>query len=241
MKPKKLFYSKGQNLFVYQFTKTSNKKISEGAEAIVQTYTFSMDQFNLVKSGSKFTMLDFFALDRSNCLDCPFSGNVAGKAGKCYTHKVIQYFGFLSMLKSIDINNVGPLTESLKKQIIENSAGKYVRFGTYGEPSLIDFSLVQSICAVAKNWTGYTHQYSKDFAVNFGSYFMASVHSEEERKQAEEINFRSFVITSDGIKINDLVNCPAAKESGYKTNCAKCGLCSGLLGKGKKSVSINLH
>jgi hypothetical protein len=33
----------------------------------------------------------------------------------------------------------------------------------------------------------------------------------------------------------------ASKEMGFKTNCAKCGLCSGTEGKGKKDIKILEH
>ena len=80
----KVTFKTGNNIFVVSKGKTSNKKITDGSK-LVQTYTFSLEQYNLANSGQKFTMQEFFALDGSNCLDCPYSLG-SGKGG-CYTHK----------------------------------------------------------------------------------------------------------------------------------------------------------
>ena len=54
--------------------------------------------------------------------------------------------------------------------------------------------------------------------------------------------WRSFqALSIEKIRKSFAVGCPASKEGGYKSNCATCGLCSGLLGKGKKDVKIIVH
>ena len=240
----RIVYIENGNLFVFSKGKTSNKKIALPNETIIQTYTFSLDQYHLANNGEKITMNSFFSLDSSNCLDCPFSQNQRNKTGnreKCYTHKLMQYSGFLSMLRSIKPDELTGLTEEKKKDIINLCKGLYVRFGTYGEPSLINYNLVKAISETAKSFTGYTHQYQKDFAKLFSNYFMASVHSQKESETAKvNFNFRSFIASSDNS--NSIgVNCPASEEKGFITNCSKCGLCSGNLGKGQRNVFINLH
>ena len=112
-----------------------------------------------------------------------------------------------------------------------------MRFGSYGEPTLIPFNLVEAICNEAKNWTGYTHQWSRKKEYN--KYFMASTHNLIQEQFASQLGFRSFVASP--IPLPSLVSCPASKESGFVSNCSKCGLCSGSLGKGKKSVIILEH
>jgi hypothetical protein len=119
------------------------------------------------------------------------------------------------------------------------SYNTYVRFGTYGEPSLLPKALVESITWVADGWTGYTHQWEKKWANDFGKWFMASTHDEKEQSKARSIGYRSFIATTIGTE--KAVSCPASKEMDYKSNCAKCGLCSGLLGKGTKDVKILQH
>lgn len=233
-KIKRVVWTDGKNLFVIRKGKTSNDKISDGSE-LVQTYTFSMEQYNLATTQKGFGMKSFFALDGSNCLDCPFSGN-QGEGG-CYTHKFNQYVGFLSMLRSIKAEDLTRMTMGKIEAIHEMSTDSYVRFGTYGEPSLIPIKLVERMTQLASSWTGYTHQWAKEWAKPYSDFYMASRH---ETFSAD--GWRSFLaITPDQAKESNGVSCPASKEGGYKSNCATCGLCSGTSGKGKKDVKINLH
>jgi len=233
----KIVFADDKNLYVISKGKTSNKKITDGKD-LVQTYTFSLEQWHLANTSKGFGMKTFFALDSTNCLDCPFSGN--GGDGGCYTHKFNQYVGFLSMLRSIKEEELTPLTQIKKSTIMIMSANTYIRFGSYGEPSLLPIRLVQAMTRVASSWTGYTHQHNKPFAQEFSKYYMASTHSDAEAIQRSADGWRSFIALAKG---NDAqaVSCPASTEAGFKSNCAKCGLCSGTEGKGSKYVKILEH
>lgn len=232
----KVVWLEGNNIFVIRKGKTSNDKISDGS-ALVQTYTFSAEQWVLATTSKGFGMKKFFSLDHSNCLDCPFS--MGNGNGGCYTHKFQQYVGFLSLLRSIKREDLTPLDRNKEADITEMCFGTYVRFGTYGEPSLMPKYLVEVMSNVAKSWTGYTHQWSKDWAKDYGKWFMASVHSQAEAETASDKAYRSFIASNMGDE--NAVQCPASKEAGYKSNCAKCGLCSGILGKGKRDIKILQH
>jgi len=233
---KKVIWLEDGNIFVVRKGKTTNDKISDGS-ALVQTYTFSQEQWVLASTSKGFGMKKFFALDGSNCLDCPFS--MGNGNGGCYTHKFQQYVGFLSLLRSVKLQDLTPLDDDKMRDVNDMCYDTYVRFGTYGEPSLMPKHLVESMSMVAKSWTGYTHQWSKDWAKDYGKWFMASTHSQEEADTATTKEYRSFIATERGDE--KAVSCPASKEAGYKSNCAKCGLCSGLLGKGNKDVKILQH
>lgn len=233
---KKVVWLDGNNIFVVRKGKTTNDKISDGS-ALVQTYTFSAEQWALATTSKGFGMKKFFSLDQSNCLDCPFS--MGNGNGGCYTHKFQQYVGFLSLLRSIKREDLTPLDRDKQRDIIEMSYGTYVRFGTYGEPSLMPTKVVEAMVWVAKSWTGYTHQWAKPWAKDYGKWFMASVHSQDEAMTASDKAYRSFIATTDGSE--NAVSCPASKEAGFKSNCASCGLCSGLVGKGKKDIKILQH
>jgi hypothetical protein len=117
------------------------------------------------------------------------------------------------------------------------SEGRYVRFGTYGEPSLHPLALIEDIVKVCDNWTGYTHQWHRH--KELGKYFMASTHTPQQENKARAFGYRSFIATPT--KLDEYVNCPASKEMGYKSSCSKCGLCSGTKGKGDKSIFILNH
>jgi hypothetical protein len=239
----KIIYQLNDTVQVFRRGTTSNNKIeSDKKRKIIQTYTFSKDQFNHVLQGLK-GMKEFYKKANSNCLDCPFNyANEGVKFGLCYTMKFNQYVGFLSMLKGIikefkTFESLPTLTNDMKDNIIGLCKDRYVRFGTYGEPSLIPLDLIDGIVKVADNWTGYTHQWLKQ--PSLGLYFMASTHNEMQENEAREKGYRSFIATKE--KINTFVNCPASKEAGFKSTCSKCGLCSGTQGKGTKSIFILEH
>ncbi len=191
----------------------------------------------MILEGKERGMKAFYSKADTNCLDCPFN-----EFGKCYTHKYNQYTGFISMLKSIvrgygEFENIPEFNAFTHRSIVQKSIGKYVRFGTYGEPSLHPVGLIKDIVSVANNHTGYTHQWEK--RPELGNFFMASTHTAEEDVIANGAGYRSFIATDKVIE--GAVNCPASSEAGYRSTCSKCSLCSGTEGKGKKSVYIMLH
>jgi hypothetical protein len=235
---------------VFRLGKTTNNKIANPKVNIVQSYTFSEDQYNYIRqnmlANTKAVFKDFFALDAKNCFDCPFSANANAEIGKCYTHKMNQYSGFISMLKSMvnqygDIKNIPTYSDTIIKDLVKISTNRYVRFGTYGEPSIHPIEVVSSIANVASTWTGYTHQYMKKANKEFNDYFMASTHNQLQANTAiNKFGYRSFIAVKDNSDIKAIV-CPASKEGNFKATCADCGLCSGVLGKGKKDVVILQH
>jgi len=226
-------------ILVFKLGKTTNAKISNGKEKILQVYSFSDAQLNYVaesvKQGEKISPKKFFDLADSVCFDCPFRAYL-----KCYTHKYQQYAGFLSMLKSIarEFKNVNeiPSIHLLEKKIVEISNDKYIRFGTYGEPTLIPLNLVSNMVKASKSHTGYTHQWSKK--PDYAQFFMASTHNEGQANMAQKLGFRSFIATDK--KLENAVVCPASNEAGFKSTCEKCGLCSGQR-KGTKNIQILEH
>lgn len=246
---KRIAFRKGGCIQVFKYGDTTNAKIADAKHKIVQSYTFSNEQFNYVTSnkinGIKNDMNEFFKLDKANCEDCVFSANVNGRMGKCYTHKRDQYSGFISMLKSIgdeftnDIQNIDFYGKKHEEAILKISFNKYIRFGTYGEPSQHPFELVEMLVKISSNHTGYTHQFKK--RKEFAPYFMASVHNDTQALEAkDEYQYRSF-ISYDGKLVTESVQCPASAEMGYKSKCSICSLCSGIEGKGKKDVRILVH
>ncbi len=155
--------------------KTRNKKIAPENVDIIQTYTYSREQF--FEAQNKTSMQAFFSKDKANCMDCPFAVSNGAKLQDCYTHKINQYMGFLSQLRSIkkefgDWDYIPPLNWRHKEQIVKMSFNKYIRFGTYGEPSLIPMDVMNAMVWVAKSWTGYTHQWRKK--PEYAAYLMAS-------------------------------------------------------------------
>ena len=233
----KLIFKIGDTLQVISRSTTSNDKIeADKKRKIVQTYTFSRKQFEAIVNRTNSGMREFFSNADTNCLDCPFN-----EFGKCYTHKFNQYVGFISMLKSIaketpSWDKIPEFSLSTKVMAQKLSSGTYVRFGTYGEPSLHPVELIEAMVSTCDNWTGYTHQWQKK---DLSPWLMASVHTLEGEQMARSKGYRSYIATDE--KLDSIVNCPASKEAGYKSSCSKCGLCSGTLGKGTKSIYILTH
>jgi hypothetical protein len=234
----KLIFRIGDTLQVISKSTTSNNKIeSDKKRKIVQTYTFSRKQYELIANGTNDGMKTFFSNADTNCLDCPFN-----EFGKCYTHKFNQYVGFISMLKSIakefgTFESLPTFKYDMILQAREMSQGTYVRFGTYGEPSLHPIKMIEEMSIVADNWTGYTHQWMRN---DLSKFFMASTHDINEEIVARLKGYRSYIASES--KIDGIVNCPASKEAGMKSTCSKCNLCSGTLGtKSNKSIYILNH
>lgn len=237
MKAKRIEYRQGDALFVFTLGTTLNAKIAGKKELVFQTYSYSRQQFELANIGHKITMDSFFKADQSVCFDCPFSQNRG-----CYTAKAQQYAGFLSSLRSIGKKrkwqDIPEYSDSIARQIVNMAKSRYVRFGTYGEPSLIPLPLMAEMCDVAKSWTGYTHQYMRK--PEYAPYLMASLHSDRQMTYAERLGFRAFIASKERLG-KPFVNCPASNEAGFKSTCSACGLCSGTSGKGTKSVWILEH
>ena len=117
--------------------------------------------------------------------------------------------------------------------------GKAVRFGAYGNPSLIPLSIIEKITRRAEKWTGYFHDW-KDMSVwkrfAYGSYFMASTETEKSRQLAVENNLRFFHVSPD--KPKDAIECLADTLG---ISCADCGLCDGNNKENARSIWINPH
>ena len=236
-------------VFYIRYGTTENSKIcSDPKQVIIQTMTYSKAQFDYIKASIEMnferSMKDFFSLADSNCLDCPF--NVYGK---CYTHKYRQYAAFVSQLKATysrfeNFETIPYLSAEMQSEILDYSEQKYVRFGTYGEPSLLPIELVQNMAKVSSTFTGYTHQWDKPKFQKFSAFLMASTHNLVDTFAANSLGFRCFQVIEDRTKLDKtkFVHCPASDESGSKTSCNKCKLCGGTSGtKVSKNTAIYNH
>ena len=232
----RIAWTEGDNLFVVRKGRTTNKKIAPEKASVVQTYTFDLRQAAMVRSAQskKVDRGNFFRMDGANCLDCP----LASLKG-CYTHKYMQYSGFISMLRSLSTEDIHSRERTDLAPIKDWCAeSQLTRFGSYGEPSLLPIDLVSDMAEASDTHTGYTHQAGKDWADDYKDFFMASSHDQEGADKLP--SWRHFISLSKGDDARG-VQCPASKEMGYVSNCAKCGLCSGVKGKGRKNITINIH
>ncbi len=118
-------------------------------------------------------------------------------------------------------------------------SGKAIRFGAYGNPSLIPLAIVERITTRAEKWTGYFHDWKEMpywKRIAYGRYFMASTETENSRQLAMEYNLRYFHVSPN--KPIDSLECLADTLG---ISCADCGLCDGNNKENAKSIWINPH
>lgn len=236
---------------VIELKLSQNSKIGNGL--VIQTYHFSMLQ--VIKND--------FSLDKDNCLDCPLSKSNGYKEGQCYTHKGLQLMGLKSKLRKLHkmyrVSNLATYNridfnewqKRVTLQLLRNAKKgkdtyiKLARFGAYGEPIFLGANTIEEISRMAKNITGYTHQYNKDQYNWANQFFMASTHNKKDQSIAKNRNFRSFNVVLKTEKIENSVNCPSSKEfeqlKGRKISCVDCSLCSGNFKAIRKNVHILQH
>lgn len=108
-------------------------------------------------------------------------------------------------------------------------AGLPTRFGSWGDPGAVDAQIWHALARASSGHTGYTHRWA-DTGSGLRGIVMASVDNEAERDAAQNAGWSTFGVdsTGDWRRIKGEAQCPAAKESGKKTNCRMCPIkCDG--------------
>ena len=106
-------------------------------------------------------------------------------------------------------------------------SGRKIRFGAYGNPTLLPLSIVKAIATLSDGWTGYFHDWRTNLlAKEYNKYFMASTESESSYKLANSLNYRSF--HASPVKPDDAIECANTRHG---TQCIDCKLaCNGKTG-----------
>ena len=120
--------------------------------------------------------------------------------------------------------------------------GRMVRIGTYGDGAAVPSYVWDSLTSAAQGHTAYSHQSATPGAAFDPARYMISADSAQAARAAWQSGARTFRMISavaDIVKGQEIL-CPASKEAGYKTNCAKCALCGGAAIKAK-SIAIIAH
>jgi len=116
--------------------------------------------------------------------------------------------------------------------------GKKVRFGAYGNPTLIPLAMVKAIASVSKGWTGYFHNWrelGQTKARAYNAYFMASTETETSFNLANTQGLRVF-----HANIKQPENTVECLSDSRGISCADCQLCQGW-NKKAKNIWINPH
>jgi hypothetical protein len=196
--------------------KTSNRKTGNMAQIwFLLTETNPVDA---VKSG----------IDANSiCRGCPFAAG-----GGCYVNVGQAPLGIWKAFKRGRYTDLTPATYAT---IL---SGRKIRFGAYGNPTLLPIAKVKALAAVSEGWTGYFHDWKTNpLAAEYAKFFMASTETQSSLAQANRLGFRTFHVSP--------IKPPAAIECLSETKgmaCADCKLCGGLLNKSRlPSVWINPH
>jgi hypothetical protein len=105
-------------------------------------------------------------------------------------------------------------------------SGRRVRFGAYGNPTLLPLVLVDRIARISDGWTGYFHDWkSNPQAAEYGRYFMASTETASSLRQAITAGFRVFHVSPQ--KPAGAIECLSDARG---MTCAECRLCNGRFG-----------
>ena len=100
-----------------------------------------------------------------------------------------------------------------------------VRFGSYGDPSMVPDEVLHPWREAARGYTAYTHQWHK--RPDLVGKMMASVDSLEERELAKQYGWRTFRVESDhnARPMKDETVCLNARHA--TITCEACCLCNG--------------
>lgn len=116
--------------------------------------------------------------------------------------------------------------------------GNKVRFGAYGNPTLMPFSIAKAIATASDGWTGYFHNW-KDMAPaeaqQWNTLFMASTETKDSLSLANSLDLRVFHAAPE--KPEGFVECLADSRD---LTCSQCLLCQGT-NKKAKPIWINPH
>ena len=207
----------------------SNRNTKTGA--VVQTYILCDNGINPLEASKT-------GADVSICGDCPMRGEVTtdpvrkqAKARRCYVN---LGQGVLIVWKA-NQRGVYPManTNEARRTL---GRGRFVRVGTYGDPSAVPDFVWTQLLAEADTFTAYTHSsgWNPEIAMQSAdNKAQAIAHWKAGRR-----TFRVIADLGELDKANEAL-CPASKEAGRRVQCTACKLCKGS-SKGK-SIAIVEH
>jgi hypothetical protein len=119
-------------------------------------------------------------------------------------------------------------------------AGRYVRFGSYGDPAAVPLQHWRPILETCAMHTAYTHQWRSVDIEDWG-WCMASCDTLAERDAAKAEGWRCFVTVlpedvKPPAKRRGIASCPASDEQGKKLTCEECGHCGGTYDRGATRI-----
>jgi hypothetical protein len=172
--------------------------------------------------------------DATICGDCPHRKQADGSRS-CYVNvgqgpnsiwKAYKRGAYIDSTQSMDAWN------HMRRSVY----GKRIRWGAYGDPSVIDVAVVEYINEHAQGHTGYTHQWRNEFAQAFKGIFQASCDGFQDYLDATAHGWKTFTVVHKNANINYAKQCPATVENSV-AQCATCKLCDGA----KSDIFVHAH
>jgi hypothetical protein len=203
----------GQPYVVVLTLKSNNRKTGDMAQAWILCE--DINPVEAVQTGK----------DTTICGNCPHRKNKYGKRS-CYVN-VGQ--GPNSIWKAYKRGSYVDATgwELTRYAAILN--GKRIRWGAYGDPSIIKPGIVHTLSAYADGHTGYTHQWREEFSQAFKGLFQASCDGFADYLEASSKGWKTFTVVPKHTSITKnsyAKQCPATVENSV-AQCATCKLCDG--------------
>lgn len=117
-------------------------------------------------------------------------------------------------------------------------AGKFVRFGTYGDPAAVPVEVWEALAGTAGGYTGYTHQWRSNRFAALAPYTQASCETGDDVALAKVKGFGgTFRVLPVGAELPaGVLHCPASEERGKVVQCIDCRACAG-----SNDVAIYAH
>lgn len=172
--------------------------------------------------------------DVTICGNCPHRKQPNGQRS-CYVNvgqgpnsvwKTYKRGGYIDATQSMDAWN----------QMRRSVYGRRIRWGAYGDPSVVNFGVVEYINEHAIGHTGYTHQWRQQFAQPFKGIFQASCDGFNDYLEATAHGWKTFTVVSKNLKIDYAKQCPATVVNS-EAQCITCKLCDGA----KSNIYVNAH
>lgn len=192
--------------------------------------TGPMDQAWILRSDHHPLAAARSGADSAICGDCRHRGD--GEHRSCYV--TVQH-GPAGVYRALKRNTYPFLPDDLAAVRMRR---RFLRVGAYGDPAAVPAGVWLRLLPVLAGWTGYTHFWRRDQGLKV--FLMASVDTEAEKVEAEEMGWRTFRVRQGELLPGEVV-CPASIEGRHRLVCQQCRICAGLAGRGESSVAIFPH
>ena len=198
----------GSQFVVIATLKSGNRKTGD----MVQVWILRADQDPVaaIQSGADVTV----------CGDCIHRKQADGSRS-CYVNVGQSVLSvWRAWKRGVYVEN--PSTELIARAL----KGRRIRWGAYGDPSIIPADVVALWNEHADGWTGYTHQWRQPWAQWCRGTFQASCDGFADYLAASDAGWRTFAVVPKNGEAFSGKQCPATVD-GSAATCRTCSLCDG--------------